>query len=156
MTLQALLVSKDDDAADVLIRVLAGFGVAVERFSETEIALQRLGEQRFDSLIVDFDEPDTARHLLEALPQSKPGALITMALLSFQGMWNNFLAPLVFLNTAEMFPLTVGLNFLRGQYGTFYNGTRAALTIAKGRVAVSPHLPEEAGRTLVSVRTAAP
>ena len=81
MTLQALLVSKDDDAADVLIRVLAGFGVAVERFSETEIALQRLGEQRFDSLIVDFDEPDTARHLLEALPQSKPGALITMALL---------------------------------------------------------------------------
>lgn len=82
MTLQALLVSKDDDAADVLSRVLAGFGVAVERFSETEIALQRLGEQRFDTLIVDFDQPDTARHLLQTLPQSKPGALITMALLS--------------------------------------------------------------------------
>ncbi|MGC2197414.1 MAG: PilZ domain-containing protein [Terriglobales bacterium] len=82
MTLQALLVSKDDDAAEVLSRVLAGFGVAVERFSETEIALQRLGEQRFDTLIVDFDEPDTARQLLQALPQSKPGALITMALLS--------------------------------------------------------------------------
>lgn len=82
MTLQALLVSKDDDAAEVLSRVLAGFDVAVERFSETEIALQRLGEQRFDSLIVDFDEPDTARQLLQALPQSKPGALLTMALLS--------------------------------------------------------------------------
>jgi ABC-type glycerol-3-phosphate transport system permease component len=54
------------------------------------------------------------------LPLAKP-ALATMALLSFQGMWNNFLAPLVFLNTAEMFPLTVGLNFLKGQYGTFYN-----------------------------------
>jgi CheY-like chemotaxis protein len=82
MTLQALLVSKDDDAAEVLSRVLAGFGVAVERFSETEIALQRLGEQRFDSLIVDFDEPDTARQLLQALAQPKPGAIITMALLS--------------------------------------------------------------------------
>jgi CheY-like chemotaxis protein len=82
MTLQALLVSKDDDAAEVLSRVLAGFDVAVERFSETEIALQRLGEQRFDSLIVDFDEPDTARQLLQALPQPKPGALLTMALLS--------------------------------------------------------------------------
>jgi CheY-like chemotaxis protein len=81
MTLQALLVSKDDDAAEVLSRVLAGFGVAVERFSETEIALHRLGEQRFDSLIVDFDEPEAARHLLQAAPQSKPGALITMALL---------------------------------------------------------------------------
>ena len=82
MTLQALLVSKDDEAAEVLSRILAGFGVAVERFSETEIALQRLGEQRFDCLIVDFDEPETARQLLRALPQAKPGALITMALLS--------------------------------------------------------------------------
>lgn len=54
------------------------------------------------------------------LPLAKP-ALITMALLSFQGMWNNFLAPLIFLNTQEMFPLTVGLGFLKGQYGTFYN-----------------------------------
>jgi CheY-like chemotaxis protein len=54
MTLQALLVSKDDNSADILSRVLAGFGVAVERFSESEIALHRLAEQRFDSLIVDL------------------------------------------------------------------------------------------------------
>lgn len=85
MTLQALLVSKDDEAADILSRILAGFGMAVERFSETEIALQRLGEQRFDCLIVDFDEPETARKLLQALPHAKPGALITMALLSDPG-----------------------------------------------------------------------
>jgi CheY-like chemotaxis protein len=64
MTLQALLVSKDDAAVDVLSRVLAGFGVAAERFSEIEIALQRLAEHRFDSLIVDFDEPTTACQLL--------------------------------------------------------------------------------------------
>jgi CheY-like chemotaxis protein len=82
MTLQALLVTKDDDAAEVLSRVLAGYGVGVERFSELEVAQQRLGEQRFDTLIVDFDEPDTARQLLDVFPQSKPGALITMALLS--------------------------------------------------------------------------
>jgi CheY-like chemotaxis protein len=82
MTLQALLVSKDDDAADVLSRVFAGFGVAVERFSEPEIALQRLAEQRFDCLVVDFDEADTARHLLETVPNGKPGVIIPMALLS--------------------------------------------------------------------------
>ena len=81
MTLQALLVSKDDEAAEVLSRILAGLGMAVERFSDSEVALQRLREQRFDSLIVDFDEPETARQLLKALPQAKPGALITMALL---------------------------------------------------------------------------
>lgn len=54
------------------------------------------------------------------LPLAKP-ALATMALLSFQGMWNNFQAPLVFLNTLDLYPLTVGLGFLKGQYGTFYN-----------------------------------
>jgi ABC-type glycerol-3-phosphate transport system permease component len=54
------------------------------------------------------------------LPLARP-ALITVALLSFQGVWNSFLGPLVLLNTADMFPLTVGLGFLKGQYGTFYN-----------------------------------
>src|SRR5215468_6843922 len=80
MTLQALLVTRDDDAAEVLSRVLASFAVSVERFSEVEIALQRLGEQRFDGLIVDFDEPEIARQLLQAAYLSKPGAMITMAL----------------------------------------------------------------------------
>ena len=81
MSLQALLVSKDDAAADVLCRVLASFGVAVERFSEIEIALQRLAEHRFDSLIVDFDEPETANQLLQASSAAKPATVVTLALL---------------------------------------------------------------------------
>jgi len=55
-----------------------------------------------------------------SLPLARP-ALITVALLSFQGVWNSFLGPLVLLNTPELYPLTVGLAFLKGQYGTFYN-----------------------------------
>ena len=82
MTLQALLVSKDDNAADILSRVLAGFAVAVERFSEPEIALHRLSEQRFDSLIVDFDEPEVATQLLQTVTKPKTGVLVTIALLS--------------------------------------------------------------------------
>jgi len=54
------------------------------------------------------------------LPLARP-ALITVTLLSFQGIWNSFLGPLILLNTPDMFPLTVGLGFLKGQYGTFYN-----------------------------------
>lgn len=54
------------------------------------------------------------------LPLAKP-ALATMALLTFQGMWNNFQAPLVFLNSPDLYPLTVGLGFLKGQYSTAYN-----------------------------------
>ena len=86
MTLQALLVTKkDDEASEVLSRVLASFGVAVERFSEAEVALQRLSEQRFDGLIVDFDEPQAATQMLQAVAQPKSGPQITMALLSQEG-----------------------------------------------------------------------
>lgn len=82
MTLQALLVSKDDNSADILSRVLAGFAVAVERFSDPEIALHRFAEQRFDSLIVDFDEPEIATQLLQTVAKPTTGVLVTIALLS--------------------------------------------------------------------------
>jgi DNA-binding response OmpR family regulator len=83
MTLQALLVSKDDDAADILSRVLAGSGIAAERFSDPEVAQSRLGEQRFDALIVDFDEPESADRLLRFAAEGNGGNLpISVALLS--------------------------------------------------------------------------
>jgi len=82
MTLQSLLVSKDDYSAEVLSRALANFAIAVERFSELEIALHRLGEQRFDCLIVDFDDADIALKLLQLATRPKPAALISIALLS--------------------------------------------------------------------------
>ena len=82
MTLQSLLVSKDDYSAEVLSRALANFAIAVERFSELEIALHRLGEQRFDCLIVDFDDADTALKLLQMATQPKPAALLSVALLT--------------------------------------------------------------------------
>ena len=65
MTLQALLVSKDDQAAEALTLVLANFGVAVERSSASDVAVQRLEEQHFDQVIVDFDDPGTASLVLE-------------------------------------------------------------------------------------------
>lgn len=50
-----------------------------------------------------------------ALPLSRP-ALITLAILSFQASWNNFTAPLLFLQRPEMMTLTVGMNFFRSQF----------------------------------------
>jgi len=55
MILQALLVSKDDLAAETLIQVLAQSGVAVDRSSAADVAMTRLAEERFDQVIVDFD-----------------------------------------------------------------------------------------------------
>lgn len=65
MILQALLVSKDDLTAEALIRVLAQFGVAVDRSSDGDIALTRLSEEHFDQVIVDFDDPEAAIPVLE-------------------------------------------------------------------------------------------
>lgn len=64
MNLQALLVSSDDAAADVLGRVLSGFGIATDRSSDPETTLARIQQQRFDALVVDFENPPAAEQVL--------------------------------------------------------------------------------------------
>jgi CheY-like chemotaxis protein len=64
MNLQALLVSSDDSAADVLGRVLSGFGIALDRSSDLETTITRIQQQKFDALVVDFDEPKAAEEVL--------------------------------------------------------------------------------------------
>src|ERR1700730_16908658 len=64
MTLQVLLVSTDDSAADVLGRVLPTFGIAMDRSSERETTLSRIQQQKFDALIVDFDNAEMAEDVL--------------------------------------------------------------------------------------------
>jgi len=82
MILHALLVSKDDEAAETLIQALAQFGVAVDRSSAAEVAQTRLAEERFDQVVVDFDDPETASALLQACRQPAPdrNAPVTVAL----------------------------------------------------------------------------
>jgi CheY-like chemotaxis protein len=69
MTLQSLLVSTDDSAADVLGRVLPTFGIAMDRSSDPETTIARIQQQKFDALIVDFAEPEAAEAVLEATRQ---------------------------------------------------------------------------------------
>ena len=64
MNLQALLVSSDDSAADVLGRVLSGFGIATDRSSDPETTLARIHQQKFDALVVDFDDQKVAEEVL--------------------------------------------------------------------------------------------
>jgi CheY-like chemotaxis protein len=64
MNLQALLVSSDDAAADVLGRVLSGFEIAMDRSTDPETTVARIQQQKFDALIVDFDEPKLADDVL--------------------------------------------------------------------------------------------
>ena len=51
------------------------------------------------------------------LPLAK-GGLAVLAILTFNGYWNEFLRPLIFLNSQEKFTLPVGLVSLQGYMGT--------------------------------------
>src|SRR5438045_2882438 len=79
MTLQALLVSADDSAADVLGRVLPTLGLAMDRLSDRETTLARIQQQKFDALIVDFDDPKAAGEVLQLARRLGAGPL-TIAL----------------------------------------------------------------------------
>ena len=59
------------------------------------------------------------------LPQSKP-VLGVIAIFLFMGNWNAFLLPLIYLSSSEKYPLALGINVLRSQYGTKWNLLMAA------------------------------
>jgi multiple sugar transport system permease protein len=50
------------------------------------------------------------------LPLSKP-ALVAVALIGFFTSWNDFLGPLIYLDSPHKFPLALGLNFFLTSYG---------------------------------------
>jgi CheY-like chemotaxis protein len=82
MTFRALLVSKDENAADVLTPVLSGFGVSTACCGYPE-GICRVTEEDFDAVIVDFDDPHSAALILTNAQQSNsPNRAVTVALLS--------------------------------------------------------------------------
>jgi CheY-like chemotaxis protein len=81
MTFQALLVSTDDEVAAVLEPVLSGFGLSLRACGHLE-AIRELTEQRFDAVVVDFDDLPGAMSLLQnACLTSRRDGTVTVALL---------------------------------------------------------------------------
>ena len=62
------------------------------------------------------------------LPLSKP-ALATLAIFTFIGSWNDFLGPLVFLDSVEKFTLPVGVALFQTSYYAEYGLTLAACVV---------------------------
>jgi len=59
------------------------------------------------------------------LPLTKP-AIITMGILQFMFCWNDFLAPLIYLQSQHNYTLALGLNFFKGIYFTYWHYLMAA------------------------------
>ena len=66
------------------------------------------------------------RHIY--MPLAKP-ALATLAIFTFVGSWNDFLNPLVFLDSVEKFTLPVGVALFQSSYANEYGLTLAASVI---------------------------
>ena len=82
MTLQALLVSKDDETSALLGSVLCEFGLGVQCCGYLD-AICRVTEQKFDAVIVDYDDPHSAALVLQNASQASSGnTVVTVALLS--------------------------------------------------------------------------
>src|SRR6202050_3783257 len=83
MNLLALLISTDDSAAEILGRVLPASGIAVERFSDLATAIGRLQQQRFDALVIDYENPEAAEEVFEEGRRLNSGtAPVTVALVA--------------------------------------------------------------------------
>jgi len=91
MTLQALLVSTDDAAADVLGRVLPNFGIAMDRSSDPETTIARIQQQKFDAIVADFDDQKLAESVLQTIQQLNSGTL-SVALVADTAQVRNILS----------------------------------------------------------------
>ena len=59
------------------------------------------------------------------IPLARP-AMLTVFILQFQGMWNAFMAPLLYLNTPNMWVLNVAISTFQQQYKAQWNLTLVA------------------------------
>lgn len=63
------------------------------------------------------------------LPLSKP-AMATLGVFIFMGIWNDFLGPLVFINTQDKMTLPLGLASMQGMYSTDWPSLMAGTVIS--------------------------
>ncbi|GAB2978137.1 carbohydrate ABC transporter permease [Frigoribacterium salinisoli] len=83
--------------------IISPFGIYLSRvFAQSAVPQELLEASRLDGA----GEWRTFRHVV--LPIMVPG-MVTVFLLQFVGIWNNFLLPFVMLSDESDFPLTVGL-----------------------------------------------
>ncbi len=63
------------------------------------------------------------------VPNAKP-ALAAVAIFNFQGVWNDFLYPLVFLHNQDNYTIALGLSFFRSTYSVQWGYLMAASVVA--------------------------
>ena len=63
------------------------------------------------------------------IPLTVP-ALITVAIFQFNGLWNDFMGPLIYLNKPKLYTLALGINFFKSQNDTQWNYLMTASVVS--------------------------
>ena len=71
MSFRALLVTKDDQVAETLTPVLSNFGLRTECCGYSD-AVCLITEQKFQAVLVDYDDPPSAVLILQNLASTPP------------------------------------------------------------------------------------
>ncbi|MEU3101429.1 carbohydrate ABC transporter permease [Streptomyces griseoflavus] len=114
---------------DTLVPLVAG------KFLATEAFFVFLMVQFMRGLPRELDEAaklDGCGHLRTywsvVLPLSRP-AIITSAIFTFINAWNDFMGPLIYLNTPEKYTVSLGLMMFRDQEGISDYGSMIAMSL---------------------------
>ena len=108
----------------VLPQVAFGLGMAILLLRN---AFKQLPSELLDAALVDGC--GYVRYfLLVTLPLSLP-ILSTVAIIAFVGSWNNYLLPLILLNSDLNFPWPLGLMAYQGEYSTAWQLVLAFITL---------------------------
>ncbi|AIR97268.1 carbohydrate ABC transporter permease [Streptomyces glaucescens] len=117
------------ELTDTLVPLVAG------KFLATEAFFVFLMVQFMRGLPRELDEAaklDGCGHLRTywaiVLPLSRP-AVITSAIFTFINAWNDFMGPLIYLNTPEKYTVSLGLMMFRDQEGISDYGSMIAMSL---------------------------
>lgn len=97
----------------ILMQAFSGFGVFLMRQFMISIPNELLEAARIDGL----NEYRTFGKI--ALPLAKPG-IATLVIFTFVNIWNDFMGPLIYLNSTELKTIQLGIRMFISQYGADY------------------------------------
>ncbi|MEF2246982.1 MULTISPECIES: carbohydrate ABC transporter permease [unclassified Paenibacillus] len=109
----------DSHWALILLGAVSPFGVFLFRQFFSSIPDELLEAARIDGL------NEFGIYLRIVLPLTKP-AIATLVIFSFMHTWNDFLGPLIYLTSDNLYTLQLGMQHFIGQYNTEYSLLMAA------------------------------
>lgn len=113
----------DTHLALILLQAFSAFGVFLMRQFYMSIPNSLMEAARIDG----YSEYKIYANIM--LPLSKP-SLSTLTIFTFVGVWNDFMGPLIYLNSEKLKTIQVGLRMFISQYSAEYSLIMAASLIS--------------------------